>query len=158
MKKLAEFPSLCVEIFMSEKGIQKVSLSAAQKKGLSLIFQGLKQPALEKEIIQWIEAYTQKKNHKPLPFTRPEKMGDFTWKVLQKLQQIPHGKTKSYLEIAKELKNPAAFRAVGNACRLNPFPLFIPCHRVLKSDGSLGGFAFGLDMKQMLLNFETNHL
>lgn len=156
MKGQSVSPPLCISVFMSNKGIQKVSLSHSNKKGFELVFHGTKQPSLETELAAWLKSYKEKTFPAPFPFARPEMIGDFTWKTLQALQLIPFGTTKSYLEMARQIGNPHAFRAVGNACRLNPFPLFVPCHRVLKSDGSLGGFAFGLKMKQMLLDFECS--
>lgn len=85
-------------------------------------------------------------------------LSPFNQKVLKALQKIPFGKTASYREIAEKIGHPYAARAVGNACRLNPFPLVIPCHRVICQDGKLGGFAYGLPLKQALLNFERDSL
>ena len=65
---------------------------------------------------------------------------DFEWQVLSATLQIPFGETRSYAWIAKKIGNPKAVRAVGQALRKNPYPLIIPCHRVIKSDGSLGGY------------------
>jgi O-6-methylguanine DNA methyltransferase len=70
------------------------------------------------------------------------------------LMKIPAGKTKSYREIAETLGNPHAYRAVANACGKNPAPLFIPCHRVIGSDGKLHGFSAGTAWKRMLLGIE----
>jgi O-6-methylguanine DNA methyltransferase len=77
---------------------------------------------------------------------------------LLELQKIPFGETSTYQKLAIKTKNPKASRAVGNACGRNPFPLVIPCHRVLKSDGTLGGFAFGTPMKQNMLAFENDKI
>ena len=65
---------------------------------------------------------------------------DFEWKVLAATLQIPFGQTRSYQWVAKKIGNPKAFRAVGQALRKNPYPVIIPCHRVIKSNGSLGGY------------------
>lgn len=70
------------------------------------------------------------------------------------LLKIPAGETKSYREIAEALGNPLAYRAVANACGKNPAPLFIPCHRVIGSDGKLHGFSAGPAWKRMLLDIE----
>lgn len=78
----------------------------------------------------------------------------FQMKVWKELRKIPHGRTRSYGQIAKSIRRPKAARAVGGACRANPIPLFIPCHRVLASNGSLGGFGSGLDVKEQLLTLE----
>ena len=65
----------------------------------------------------------------------------FQLKVWNYLKKIPKGKVKSYLEVAKSIKKPKAFRAVANAVGKNPYPPLIPCHRVIRSDGSLGGYS-----------------
>jgi methylated-DNA-[protein]-cysteine S-methyltransferase len=71
------------------------------------------------------------------------------------LQKIPFGKTKSYKEIGEEIGAPNGARAVGNACGKNPLLLFIPCHRVIKSDQTLGGFGLGSSIKRTLLSIES---
>ncbi len=73
------------------------------------------------------------------------------WKLLM---AIPHGQTASYQEVARRMGNPRAFRAVARACATNRVPLVIPCHRVLRSDGSLGGYRYGLPLKKRLLEHE----
>ena len=70
------------------------------------------------------------------------------------LQRIPFGESRSYGQIATELGNPGASRAVGRANATNPIALIVPCHRVIGSDGSLTGFAFGEDIKRRLLAHE----
>ena len=79
----------------------------------------------------------------------------FLRKVWEELQRIPYGKTASYKEIAERVGKPKACRAVGQANHRNPIAIFIPCHRVIAADGSLGGYGGGLDMKQRLLDLET---
>jgi len=74
--------------------------------------------------------------------------------VWQKLLNIPFGKTTSYLDIAKKMNNPNAVRAVGMANGRNPFPIVVPCHRVIGSDKSLTGYASGLEVKKWLLVHE----
>jgi len=69
--------------------------------------------------------------------------------------QIPYGETRSYKWLAGEAGSPRAYRAVGQAMAKNPFPLVVPCHRIIASDGSLGGFSGGgLDLKKALLDLE----
>ncbi len=79
---------------------------------------------------------------------------DFQLKVWQELQQIPYGKTASYGQIAKQIGNPKACRAVGGANNKNPIPIIIPCHRIVGNDGSLTGFGGGLELKKNLLQLE----
>ncbi|GAA1199392.1 methylated-DNA--[protein]-cysteine S-methyltransferase [Brevibacterium paucivorans] len=74
--------------------------------------------------------------------------------VLEHLVTIPYGETCTYTQVAEAVGRPRAVRAVGSACATNPVPIVIPCHRVLRSDGSLGGYAGGLDMKRTLLELE----
>ena len=79
---------------------------------------------------------------------------DFQLKVWTALQRIPLGETRSYSEVAKMIGEPKAVRAVANACASNPVPLIVPCHRVVRKDGSLGGYALGLSRKKALLSSE----
>jgi methylated-DNA-[protein]-cysteine S-methyltransferase len=81
----------------------------------------------------------------------------FEKRVWSELAKIPYGETRSYKEIAKAIGHPKAFRAVGNANGKNPLPLIIPCHRVIESNGGLGGFGHGIKVKRRLLDFERVH-
>jgi len=74
--------------------------------------------------------------------------------VLAKLERIPYGEYRSYKQIAEALGDPKKARAVGRTCHTNPLPLFVPCHRVIASDGTLGGYAGGLELKYYLLMME----
>ena len=80
---------------------------------------------------------------------------EFQKKVWKSIAKIKYGTICSYKEIAVSINNPSAARAVGSACRLNPIPLIIPCHRVLRSDGSIGKYAFGIKNKHKLLELES---
>ena len=73
------------------------------------------------------------------------------------MREIPTGSTRTYTELAATAGNPNAVRAAGSACATNPVSLFVPCHRVLRSDGSLGGYLYGLDVKRALLDHERRH-
>jgi methylated-DNA-[protein]-cysteine S-methyltransferase len=81
----------------------------------------------------------------------------FERKVWSALAKIPYGQTRSYRDIAKAIDHAKAFRAVGNANGRNCLPLIIPCHRVIESNGGLGGFGHGLKVKKQLLDFEKSH-
>lgn len=83
---------------------------------------------------------------------------DFQKKVWHHLQKIPYGKTFSYKDIASKLNDKNASRAVGTANGKNPICIIIPCHRVINSNGELGGYSGGLDIKKKLLEIESlNH-
>lgn len=81
----------------------------------------------------------------------------FQLEVWAALQAIPVGETRSYAGIAQAIGRPSAVRAVGSACGANPVALAVPCHRVVRSDGGLGGYAWGLDRKRALLDLEMRH-
>jgi methylated-DNA-[protein]-cysteine S-methyltransferase len=82
------------------------------------------------------------------------RLTNFSAKVLRHAYKIPRGKVTTYSGLAAKLGQPRAARAVGMALANNPFPIVIPCHRVVRADGSLGGFGGGLKMKKELLNRE----
>ena len=75
--------------------------------------------------------------------------------VLEHLAEIGYGHTASYAAVARLAGNPKAVRAVGTACATNPMPVVVPCHRVVRSDGSMGGYLGGADAKQTLLTLEA---
>ena len=80
--------------------------------------------------------------------------GGFRLSVLRHLTQIPYGSTESYSQVAMATGSPRAVRAVGSACATNPLPIVVPCHRVVRSDGALGGYLGGLPAKERLLALE----
>lgn len=81
-------------------------------------------------------------------------IGEFQRKVLEKCAEIPPGEIRPYGWIAKEIGNPGAVRAVGTALGRNPVPVLIPCHRVVRTDGRIGNYAYGPTMKRALLEHE----
>jgi methylated-DNA-[protein]-cysteine S-methyltransferase len=90
----------------------------------------------------------------PLDNIRLNLCAPFQKKVLLAEYAIPRGKVSFYCSIARRLNSPKAARAVGTALATNPFPIVIPCHRAIRSDGTLGGYQGGLDMKRKLLEIE----
>ncbi|MGN6588384.1 MAG: methylated-DNA--[protein]-cysteine S-methyltransferase [Solirubrobacterales bacterium] len=80
--------------------------------------------------------------------------GGFRQRVLRAINRIPYGQTRSYTEMARKAGNERAVRAAGTACGSNPIPLVVPCHRVLRTGGALGGYGGGLPMKEALLELE----
>jgi methylated-DNA-[protein]-cysteine S-methyltransferase len=79
---------------------------------------------------------------------------DFRRRALRAIDRIPYGKTRSYTEIARSAGSERAVRAAGSACGSNPIPIVVPCHRVLRTGGALGGYGGGLPMKEALLKLE----
>jgi methylated-DNA-[protein]-cysteine S-methyltransferase len=80
--------------------------------------------------------------------------GGFVQLVLRETARIPFGETRTYAEMAASAGSPRAFRAAGSALGANPIPIVVPCHRVLRSGGGIGGYAGGLDVKRELLRLE----
>jgi AraC family transcriptional regulator, regulatory protein of adaptative response / methylated-DNA-[protein]-cysteine methyltransferase len=78
----------------------------------------------------------------------------FQWRVYEALRSIPYGETRTYREVARSIGAPRAARAVGRACATNPVGIVIPCHRVVREGGALGGYAWGLGIKKQLLESE----
>jgi methylated-DNA-[protein]-cysteine S-methyltransferase len=141
--KFDKGPKVTVSIQMKEGKIHSSHLS------LSSQFTCIGAPP---SLLDWFENYSQKVYH-PLSLIR-EDLSRLEQKVLQKLSLIPIGKTISYKELALLCETPKGARAIGNACGKNPFPLLIPCHRVIRANGELGGFALDLEIKKRLLEFE----
>jgi O-6-methylguanine DNA methyltransferase len=79
---------------------------------------------------------------------------DFQQSVWKELLRIPAGSTRSYGDVARAIGKPTATRAVAQACGANPVPVIVPCHRVIQSDGGIGGFTGGLHIKRALLGAE----
>ena len=98
--------------------------------------------------------YSGKKIKFDLSLLNMKKLTGFSAKVLKIACKIPYGKVTTYSGLAAKIGAPRAARAVGTALANNPFPLIIPCHRVIRSDGTLGGFGGGLKMKKELLSRE----
>ena len=81
----------------------------------------------------------------------------FQKQVWQALRRVPYGETRSYADIARDIGQPAAVRAVAQACGANPTALIVPCHRIVRSDGSLGGYHWGIERKRRLLDQEAKN-
>lgn len=105
---------------------------------------------------RWVEIILDYLQGQPLPtdLSLDIRATAFQRRVWDELRRIPNGETRSYSEVAQAIGNPKAVRAVANACATNPVPLVVPCHRVIRSDGTLGGYGLGLDRKRTLLDQE----
>jgi len=85
-------------------------------------------------------------------------LGMFTQKVLTELRRVPWGDVKTYGWLAKKIGKTGAARAVGQALKRNPIPIIIPCHRIIRDDGTIGGFSMGVNIKERLLVLEGVHV
>ena len=83
-------------------------------------------------------------------------IGGFRRRALEVMAAIPYGETRTYRELAEAAGNSAAVRAAGSACATNPWPVIVPCHRVLRTGGGLGGYLGGVEMKRGLLDLEAH--
>lgn len=101
-----------------------------------------------------------RRKHLTIPYDNLSLTGftPFEQKVYKAVLKIPKGKTRTYQWVAKKIGNPKAARGVGNALNKNPYPVIIPCHRIIRSDGSLGGYSRGLRLKNKLLQKEAKGL
>ena len=113
---------------------------------------GRKSLVLEKTVEQLDEYFFHDRTIFTIEYTL--NTSSFFTKVLGEVSLIQYGKFKSYKQIAESLKNKKAYRAVANANAHNPLPILIPCHRVIKSSGELGGYKGGVSRKKYLLNLE----
>ena len=145
----AEEDALCAVGFGAE--ISPRTARALSRHGLTL--REGSSPLLEQAIAQ-ARAYLAGERR---TFTMPLRTygTEFQKAVWRTLQPIPYGATRSYAEVAQVVGRPRAVRAVGQAVGRNPLTLFIPCHRVIGSDGSLTGFGGGLERKVALLTLEA---
>jgi len=109
--------------------------------------------AVEKAKLQLAEYLSGQRKNFDLPLDLQQGT-EFQQKVWRALQNIPYGQTRSYGAIAKEVGSPRGARAVGNAVHENPFLIVVPCHRVIKGDGTIGGFGEGIMVKRNLFAVE----
>ena len=140
--------------------IGRLRLVSDGKQLLRIEFEGAQQqdgeecadPVLSACARQLSEYFDGQREHFELPLGA--RGTDFQQRVWQALADIPHGETRSYRDIAQAIGKPTAMRAVGAANGRNPLPIVVPCHRVIGADGSLTGFAGGLEAKTCLLQLE----
>ncbi len=144
--------------YNSEIGIIKIGVSdgAVCEIGIADCPSESATSALADRAFKEISEYLNGKR-KAFDFPIAPKGTDFQRKVWSALREIPYGETKTYGEIAAQIGNPQAARAVGNACNKNPLLLVVPCHRVLGANGSLTGFAAGIKVKERLLLLEKKY-
>jgi AraC family transcriptional regulator of adaptative response/methylated-DNA-[protein]-cysteine methyltransferase len=143
-------------VAMSEAGVAEVSFVVTDEQALDATARRFRGAAVEPDDgarAEWVAAAV---SHVETPLDAtpvPIDMRgtDFQRSVWDALRKIPAGETRSYAEVARAIGRPTAFRAVAQACGANPVGIVVPCHRVIGSDGSLTGFASGLEHKRQLL-------
>ncbi len=150
-----------VFVASTSKGLCMLDFLTSEKafiKGLKSLFPGdiVKDDRRNRKVLSQLRKYLDGKL-KRFDCSLDLRGTPFQKRVWSALARIPYGKTKSYQEIAKSIGHPKAFRAVGNANGSNPIPIILPCHRVIESDGGLGGYGHGIRVKQLLLDFERTH-
>ena len=155
--------SLLGKVFVAstERGVCMVDFLKSEKvflKRLRERFLGkiIKDDRKNRNVVNQLKKYL-KGNLKRFDCKLDFKGTPFQRRVWSALAKIPYGQTRSYKEIARAIGHPKAFRAVGNANGQNSIPLIIPCHRVIESNGGLGGFGHGIAVKRRLLDFEKTH-
>lgn len=144
-------------IFISEDGIgiSNVTLIDEQEEGILKRDYTLKETAIIKETALQLNEYFDGKRREFSVKINPQGTL-FQKKVWEALLRIPYGQTRSYKDIAREVGNEKAARAVGMANHKNPIMCIIPCHRVIGSNGSLTGYAGGIGIKERLLRLENS--
>ena len=160
---IIETPLGLLYLEFSAKGLKKLNFFGDEAHSHNAALEFPQEiPSLSKQVLQqWREQVTQAVQDyfagKPGAFEAlPLDLqgSPFHLRVWQELRKIPRGETVSYQELARRVGNPKAARAVGQACGANPIPLIVPCHRVIASNGTLGGFSSGLPRKRWLLDHE----
>jgi methylated-DNA-[protein]-cysteine S-methyltransferase len=150
-------------VVSSEKGLEKIFLPVKNlgilKKNLSQVqISAAGSDTLLGKTKAWFIKYF---NGISVPSFSPplalDKFTHFQKQVFSHLQKIPYGEVRSYQWLAERVSTPQAARAVGNALRKNPFPVLLPCHRVIRKEGTLGNFSYGMEWKRRLLRLERIH-
>jgi AraC family transcriptional regulator of adaptative response/methylated-DNA-[protein]-cysteine methyltransferase len=144
-------------------------LVAATERGVSAVYLGDSEAKLVQELNaeypraelapaddsfeRWVKEIVQRVEGKPPRIELPLDLQAtaFQRRVWQELQRIPSGTTRTYSQVARALGNPKAVRAVARACATNPVSIVVPCHRVIREDGTLAGYRWGLSRKEQLL-------
>lgn len=123
--------------------------------GVSLInndrFENYKNEIIKQTVAQLEEYFAQKRVRFELPLKFED---DFSGQVLASLYAVKYGDIYTYKELSVASKHPKAYRAVGSVCSKNPYLIVVPCHRIIRSDRLLGGYAIGLHVKEYLLKLE----
>ncbi|MDK8454688.1 methylated-DNA--[protein]-cysteine S-methyltransferase [Corynebacterium marquesiae] len=161
MFRLIDSPLGPLRLQASPRGLSRVEFTAASilQKEMGGVEEGgigkRSADVLDAAQAQLAEYFAGQRRAFELPLDPPATT-DFRAAVHAQLAEIGYGETVTYRDVAKLLGRPGATRAVGSACGANPLLIVRPCHRVLRSDGGLGGYAGGLEAKRFLLTLEEN--
>ena len=157
----------CFGLAGTEKGICRTILPLKKEETVqSLLLKEFPDAQLDKNLFKSLQkeiiAYFQGKN---IDFSTDIPIflngsGEFTHRILNTCRTITYGQTTTYADLAQKAKRPGAARAVGNVMAKNPIPLIIPCHRIIRTDGNMGGFSApgGINLKKRLLQHEKHIL
>ncbi|WKE60261.1 methylated-DNA--[protein]-cysteine S-methyltransferase [Corynebacterium tuberculostearicum] len=155
MFRLIDSPLGPLRLQASPRGLSRVEIAAASTPQETAVSVDEGGDVLDATQAQLAEYFAGRRRAFELPLDLPETTA-FRAAVHALLAEIGYGETVTYRDVAKMLGRPGATRAVGSACGTNPLLIVRPCHRVLRSDGGLGGYAGGLDAKRFLLTLEEN--
>lgn len=146
--KRDEFPIGSITVFATDSAVVRITMREEPS--------GTANDIAEKAIEQLHEYFNGKRRDFDFPicYLRGTTFQQAVWNALQ---TVSYGETVSYGDIAKAIGRPSALRAVGTAVGKNPLFIVNPCHRVVRSDGALGGFAYGVTIKKQLLQIEKQH-
>jgi len=148
---LAATPAGLVRVAYSSEGHDLVLTQIAERVSPRILHAPARLDPAARELEQY---FTHHRQRFDLPLDLSLARG-FRRSVLDRLPEIAYGTTASYAAIASAAGSPKAVRAVGTACATNPIPVIVPCHRVVRSDGTLGGYVGDLDAKRTLLDLEA---
>lgn len=126
-----------------------ISISHQKPKGMVL-----KKTSASRQVIRELAEFFERKRTAFTCKTSFQEGTDFEQQVWNALTAVPYGETRTYKWLAEKIGKPQAARAVGQALSRNPIPIVFPCHRIIESDGRLGGYASGTDVKRRLLEIE----
>jgi len=156
---IAKSPLGKVLVAATERGVSAIYLGDAQNKLVAELREEYPRAEISPatgNVQRWVREIVQRIEGKPAQVELPLDLQAtaFQRRVWQELQRIPRGTTRTYSEVARALGRPKAVRAVARACARNPVSIAVPCHRVIREDGSLAGYRWGLSRKEQLLATE----
>ena len=144
-------------VAVTERGISRVALGDDEASLVQALRTEVPAATLERaddasdRLVDTVVSYVEGRSREAAELPLDVQATAFQWQVWRALQRIPEGATRSYQEIATELGRPTAARAVARACASNRVAVLIPCHRVVRGDGALGGYRWGISRKSALL-------